>query len=206
MNRMNRMNPTHRVLLLAALCGLSACATMPHPLRGNYVEIAPTQATSEGRNGVAVRWGGRIIAVTPSPHQTCFEILSRQLNERGRPVQDADQSRGRFIACRAGFYDPAIFTSERDVTVIGTLDGFEMRRIGEYDYHYPHLAADVIYLWPPQPPRARLHYVDPFWPGFHGIYYPGYYGYGGFHYPLLLRRPPLPDESKSAPQATAPER
>ena len=60
----------------------------------------------------------------------------------------ADASGGRFIACRAGFYDPAIFQVDREVTVTGVVDGFETRRIGEYDYRFPRLAADVIYLWP----------------------------------------------------------
>jgi outer membrane lipoprotein len=59
-----------------------------------------------------------------------------------------DRSEGRFIACRAGFYDPAVFTAGREVTIAGTVTGFEARRIGDYDYRYPRVAADVIYLWP----------------------------------------------------------
>ena len=30
----------------------------------------------------------------------------------------------------------------------GRIDGYENRRIGGYDYRFPHVAADVVYLWP----------------------------------------------------------
>jgi outer membrane lipoprotein len=32
--------------------------------------------------------------------------------------------------------------------VLGRIDGFETRKIGQYDYRQPRVAADVIYLWP----------------------------------------------------------
>ena len=73
---------------------------------------------------------------------------STGLDANGRPRWAADDTGGRFIACRAGFYDPAIFQADREVTVTGVIDGYETRRIGEYDYRFPRLAADVIYLWP----------------------------------------------------------
>jgi outer membrane lipoprotein len=34
------------------------------------------------------------------------------------------------------------------LTLAGTVTGFETRRIDDYDYRYPRVAADVIYLWP----------------------------------------------------------
>lgn len=181
------------VLLLAASATLAGCATPPKPLRGTFAPLAPEQAASTGRSGDSVRWGGRIVAVEPTPEHTCFEVLGRDLGDSARPVRSADQSQGRFIACRTGFYDPAIFTTERDITVTGTITGFETRRIGEYDYRYPRVAAEVIYLWP-ELSQDRIYYSDPFWPG--------YSGYWGYRYPPVLIRPvPRP---KTAPETPPP--
>jgi outer membrane lipoprotein len=55
---------------------------------------------------------------------------------------------GRFIACRPGFYDPALFQKNREVTFTGTIGGYETRHMGEYDYRFPRVDADVVYLWP----------------------------------------------------------
>ena len=84
----------------------------------------------------------------PLADRTCFEVLSTELDASGRPYWAADDTRGRFIACRNGFYDPALFTHAREVTFTGRVDGYENRKIGEYDYRFPRLAADVVYLWP----------------------------------------------------------
>ena len=61
-----------------------------------------------------------------------------------------DASDGRFLACRAGFYDPAVFEPGRDVTFIGRIIGYQNTKIGDYDYPLPKIAADVVYLWPVQ--------------------------------------------------------
>src|SRR5690606_40769843 len=75
-------------------------------------------------------------------------MISTRLNANGRPNWAADATGGRFIACRAGFYDPAVFEKNREVSFTGRIDGYENRRIGGYDYRFPHVAADVVYLWP----------------------------------------------------------
>ncbi|MEZ5543905.1 MAG: Slp family lipoprotein [Lysobacteraceae bacterium] len=174
------MNRT--LCLLIATAALTGCVTVPKPLQGQFATIAPETASTQAREGDLVRWGGRIVEVQPSAEQTCFEIVSRPLSDSARPVANADISAGRFLACRAGFYDPAIFTAQRDLTVTGRIIGFETRRIGEYDYRYPKLAAEVIYLWP-QVNRTQVQYIhDPFWPG---------YGYWGPR-PILIHRTPAP--------------
>lgn len=174
--------------LAATILALAGCATAPKPLRGEFSPLVPAQAAASGQVGDLIRWGGRIIAVTPTPQETCFEILGRELSNKARPVLKADQSQGRFLACRAGFYDPAIFTTERDVTITGRITGFETRQIGEYEYRYPQIAAEVIYLWP-QLSEQRAYYNDPFWP---------HYGYGAWGWwgppyrPVIVRPAPRP--------------
>ena len=132
--------------LLAAL--LSACATAPQPLQGAYAAITPLDATDHDSTGATVRWGGRIVQVEPGENQTCFEMLSTGLNGNGRPYWRTDNVGGRFIACRTGFYDPALFEKNREVTFTGRITGYDVRKVGGYDYRFPHVEADVVYLWP----------------------------------------------------------
>jgi outer membrane lipoprotein len=143
------------ILLLA-----TGCAMVPRPLQGEYATFPPATAAERGTAGDHVRWGGQLVAVHNEPAQTCFEIVGKALAADGRPVA-RDRSEGRFIACRAGFYDPAVFTAGRDVTLTGTVTGFEARRIGDYDYRYPRVAADVIYLWPER--RDRDYVIERPW-------------------------------------------
>jgi len=174
------MNPFIKAGVLAlAAATLSGCVTVPKPLRGTFSPVAPGEASAQAQEGDLVRWGGRIIGVEPTKEQTCFEIVGRALTDAAKPIRNVDTSAGRFLACRAGFYDPAIFTTERDLTITGRLVGYETRRIGEYDYTYPKVAADVIYLWPKNDGTQVRYVSDPFWPG---------YGYWGPR-PILLQRP-----------------
>ena len=64
--------------------------------------------------------------------------------------------------------------------------GFETRRIGEYDYNYPRVAADVVYLWPERRDDDYFH-TDPFWPA----YRPFWWG-GGYYIPVRHHHHPRP--------------
>ncbi|MBB5206809.1 Slp family lipoprotein [Chiayiivirga flava] len=162
-------------VLLCVAAVLAGCATAPRPLRGEFAPLVPLQASEAQATGDAVRWGGRIVSVTPDERATCFEILGRDLGDTARPTRVADESNGRFLACRAGFYDPAIFTSERDVTVTGRIEGYELRPIGDYEYRYPRVAADVIYLWPERTEYRYDPYPVSFWPMYRPYFWGGYY-------------------------------
>lgn len=163
--------------LLAA--ALAACATVPAPLQGQFAAVTPRDAAQSGARGEAVRWGGDIIKVEPKAGETCFEILARPLDSQARPTS-RDPSGGRFIACRSGFYDPEEFQRGRDITVVGQLSGNERGKVGEFDYTYPRVAADAIYLWPKRPMYVRnaYPYYDPWWgdPFWWGPYWGPYWG------------------------------
>lgn len=137
-----------RQLALASLILLAGCVSAPAPLQVPFTPITPADAVKRGTAGDPVRWGGTIARVEPHAERTCFEIVGRALDDRARPYLGHDHSTGRFLACRAGFYDPEVFARHRAVTVAGRIDSFESRRIGDYDYRYPRVAAEVIYLWP----------------------------------------------------------
>jgi outer membrane lipoprotein len=127
---------------------LAACATQPRPLQGTFTEVTPQQASTSDSTGATVRWGGRIVQVEPQTNRTCFEMISTRLSAYGRPYWASDDIGGRFLACKDGFYDPALFEKNREVTFTGRIGSYENRRIGGYDYRFPKLEADVIYLWP----------------------------------------------------------
>jgi outer membrane lipoprotein len=135
------------ILAVAAVL-LAACATQPLPLQGEFTDITPRDAVQRDSTGTMVRWGGRIVRTEPQSNRTCFEMISTRLGSYGRPYWASDDVGGRFIACKAGFYDPAVFQVNREVTFTGRIDGYENRKIGGYDYRFPRVAADVVYLWP----------------------------------------------------------
>jgi outer membrane lipoprotein len=145
---MSRRHRIALVLTVAVAAVATGCATQPRPLQGDFAQITPREAVEREATGAVVRWGGRIVEVEPQPNRTCFHMISTRLDTYGRPHWASDDVGGRFIACRAGFYDPAVFEKNREVTVTGRIDGYESRRIGQYDYRLPRVNADVVYLWP----------------------------------------------------------
>lgn len=174
------------VCLVAFLALVAGCASTPRPLTGDFVVVYPRQAVAGDRTGEPVRWGGTIIAVEPEAQRTCLQILSRPLGRDARPLR-RDPDEGRFIACRAGFYDPEVFADGREVTVTGRIAGVVTRTVGEYSYSMPEVAADVIYLWPP---RTEYAYYDPAWPAWSLWYGPGWHFGWHVHYTRPVHRPP----------------
>jgi outer membrane lipoprotein len=182
------------IVLTPLVLALGACATAPVPLKGEFSPLKPADSVAANHSGERVRWGGEIIKVEPGTNSTCFEILSRELDSGARPIS-RDKSDGRFIACRTGFYDPEVFVKGRDLTVVGSVDGTEKGRVGQFDYTYPRVAADAVYLWPKRPlvvqQRGGWPY-DPFWgPGF-GPYWGGGGYWGGGYWgpqPIVIVRP-----------------
>jgi outer membrane lipoprotein len=178
----NTMSPLFRILSLAAVGALlSACATVPQPLQGNYATITSLNAQQSAANGTQVRWGGNIISTEPGQQSTCFYVLGRPLDDQARPVSDNNNSQGRFVACRTGFYDPEVFKPGREITVTGVIQGTMTRKVGDYDYAYPRVEANVIYLWPRRQVMAGYPYgpgwYDPYW----GPWGPwGGWGWGGW--------------------------
>ena len=156
-----------RALLTATLLLLlSACATTPAPIaRGPFTSVSLKQALSNETVGSRVRWGGMIVSVAPLKTESCFEILSRPLERDGEP-QPTDQTEGRFIACGAGFYDPAAYPAGREITFVGSVLPPAACKIGAYEFSCPRVAIETLYLWPKREPYSYRYYdyrYDPFW-------------------------------------------
>ena len=144
---------------------LPACITIPQQLKGEYTSLTP-EYTTEKDLQTPVRWGGVILETRPEDDYTCFEILTRQLEKSMRP-ENADQAQGRFIACKPGFYDPEVFEKDREVTVVGKIIHMDMRKVGEFDYHFPVVDIEFMSLWP----ERRMQSI------YYGPYYPYYWHY-----------------------------
>ena len=141
------------LLLIPLSLALGACVTTPVPLAGDFSALTPTESVASGSSGERVRWGGEIIRVDPGADATCFEVLSRDLDSGARPLA-RDASNGRFMACRAGFYDPEVFVRGRDLTIVGNVTGTEKGRVGEFDYTMRGRRG-AVYLWPKRPLVVR---------------------------------------------------
>lgn len=190
--------------VVAATVALGACATIPKPLEGSYSNVTTVAAQQGGAGGSMVRWGGTIIKTEPKEQETCFYIMAKPLDSQARPEIGGSngESLGRFVACHAGFYDPEVFTRGRELTVTGTLHGTVSQKVGDYDYAYPRVEANVVYLWPKRVAYDRYPpgFYDPFWggpwgPGF-GPYWGGPWGgWGGYYYAptrVIVRPAPPP--------------
>ncbi len=177
---------------------LASCATVPKNLAGSYAEITPQQASNGNVSGTSVRWGGQIIQTEPGHQDTCFYVLGKPLaSGDARPEMSRD-STGRFVACKQGFYDPEVYAKGRDITVVGVLQGVVTRKVGDFEYPYPRVAANAVHLWPVPVVYRRGYYGgwnDPFWgPGWWGPWGGGW-GYDPFWYapgPVVIVRPAPP--------------
>lgn len=178
------------VLSIAAIGSLlSACASIPKPLKGEYAASEPQQASGLTQNQ-QIRWGGVIIAVKPEATSTCLEILGKPLDINQRP-RNQDGTIGRFIACKNQFLDPAVLAEGREVTVTGPIVRIEEREIGKYVYAYPIIDAGSIYLWPER--EEQVYYYTG------GMYYWPYYS--PYHYYPYRQTRPI----KTSPPANKPK-
>ncbi len=155
----------------------SACARPPTALRGMFPDTTVADVQAGVPAGERIRWGGTIVRTTPGADDTCFEVMSQPLDRRAEP-RPVDESFGRFVACAPGFYDPAIYAEQRELTVVGTVEGIVEGQVGDRPYRFPKVRAEVVYLWPKREPRPVIYYYDP-WPYFGPRPYVwGAWGYG----------------------------
>ncbi len=148
-------------LFFGTLALLSGCAsTVPDAIRkppASDIPLSTVRSAPETYRGTTVRWGGMVVSVRNRKDETVIELVYRRLDREGRPREE-HQSEGRFLATISGFYDPAVYASDREVTVTGRIEGVIAQAIGEFPYIYTVVRADQVYLWNPRPPPR---YVDP---------------------------------------------
>lgn len=174
-------------LMGAAL--LAACASpVPQPIRNAPAGsplVGEVRSNVERYIGTRVRWGGTIANVANRESETWLEIVARDLQDNARP-SESDRSHGRFIARVEGFLDPAIYSNDRQITVVGSIDGQRTRTIDEYEYEYPVVDVESYYLWEPLHEYGYTRHPYYYSPYFYDPFYDPF-----FYDPFYWRRPYL---------------
>lgn len=153
--------------LLVASCATPGPVFLREPLPENP-SLTQVNGDVTAFAGRKARWGGAIVRVENRAQETWIEIVERPLDAHGQPGL-SDQSGGRFIARVGAFLDPLIYTQGREITVAGILDGTHSGNIGDYEYRYPIVKTDTVFLWPKDRPLRAPPPPDPYW---HDPWYP----------------------------------
>ncbi len=135
--------------------------------------------------GEMVIWGGVIIETQNLTNGTSLTLLEAPLDSQGFP-EDAEHSRGRFMARTSAYLDPEVYQKGRKVTVAGEVVGKEVRALGETQYRYPVLSVRELHLWK-EPERV---YGWPYGPYYWGppLWYWDWWWYPHWHYYHFRRR------------------
>lgn len=159
--------PTILVLLIVSMV---SCAPFPDQVMEEVkkdIEFSEVIKAPDAFRGETVIWGGVIIETVTRTDDTLILVRQTELDFQKQP-KDPDKSAGRFIVRYRGFLDPAIYSPDRELTVVGTIVGKEERPIGERRYTYPVIDARELRLWEKR--KAPPYYYDPwYWDPF---YYP----------------------------------
>jgi starvation-inducible outer membrane lipoprotein len=115
-------------------------------LQGDYSSLTPAGSKQKHPMNVPVRWSGLIINTVNQKEKTCFEIAQTETDENLRPTNVIPKNSSRFIACKDGFLEPHAF-NKRMVTITGNLVAYTKQNVDEYEYEYPVLKTDIIYIW-----------------------------------------------------------
>lgn len=131
--------------LLSMVLVATSCVS-PSPA-GEVVGVSVLEMQEGGVDtGLPVRWGGTITGVQNKNEVTILEIVSRPLQQSGRPRHN-DQTDGRFLAEIQGFLDPQIVSAGRDISLVGTINRVEQGHIGEADYQFPVMSVFDYQFW-----------------------------------------------------------
>ncbi len=125
---------------------LSACIQPPKPLRGEFSDISPEAYQKHPVNDLTIRWTGFVVAVENKEDHSCLTIIAKVPDEYAKPSRRIRVDKGRFIACKTKFLEPASF-NKKAVTVTGPVKRLVTKKLDEMDYDYPLVDAKVIYVW-----------------------------------------------------------
>jgi len=177
MSLINNIKPS---VVFACMMLMSACSSnipieIKQPMEGSP-GVAQVRGHVDSYLSQKVRWGGVIVNTENKDNTSQLIIVAFPLDDDGEP-QVNDQSSGRFIAIVDDFLEPVVYSSDRMITVVGTVLGTETLDVGEFPYEYPVVHVEHSYLWPVkvEPDYRDLPpywWYDPWYP-----YYPYYYPY-----------------------------
>ena len=173
------------VLIISSLVWwIAGCSTQPKlPVPEKNPPVAAVQENIAAYQNQLVTWGGVILDTHTKQNMTEIIILSKRLTDSTGPVEQ-DESLGRFIAQTRDFLDPALYAKNKEITVHGRILRQENRKVGEYEYSYPIVTVESLYLWPPRPDPA--YWYDPWYDPWYGPWYRPYPYYPYYHHPRSI--------------------
>ena len=138
------------IAILLLLLSLGCATGISRQVRSQVTYAGPfsdVQKAPDKHVGEIVMFGGKILNNQASPSLSELTVLQLRIDSRDRP-KDSDQSEGRYLIQSDEFLDPAIYMKGALLTVVGRINGSDIRAIGGFDYDYPMLKAIEIKLWP----------------------------------------------------------
>lgn len=73
-------------------------------------------------------------------------MVNLPIENNGKPDINVEPE-GRFVAYIDGFVDPVTYSKGRLVSILGTSDGYELGKVGDYEYRFPVMKASGYHLW-----------------------------------------------------------
>ncbi len=136
-----------KTCFIISIITLAACTSLPpKPLRGDFVEVSPDAYQKNPIDNLTVRWTGFVIDVENKEEHSCLTIIAKMPDQYARPSKRVRLDQGRFIACKPKFLEPEFF-NEKAVTVTGPVKRMVRKPLGNMEYNYPLVDAQVIYVW-----------------------------------------------------------
>lgn len=133
-----------------ALVGIGCAHTISEGMRQQATPPIPFKqlhADPEAYKERVVILGGRILEVHNTDEGTRLEILQKPLTPYEQP-QVGEYTEGRFMADCEIYLDPAVYTTNRDITIAGRVLGAYEGQVDEATYLYPLISCQEIRLWP----------------------------------------------------------
>ena len=97
--------------------------------------------------GKLVQLGGEVLRAQSLKEGTQLEVLQLPLDDRQKPENQRTASTGRFLAVHETFIDPATFSPNTRVTIVGRITGSQVGSLDEMEYRYPTVMIKHLHIW-----------------------------------------------------------
>lgn len=139
-----------RLYLIFIYLFLGACSTLPPAFDDEMtkgISYRQVSADLDSYQDATVRWGGVIVDVEDDEEFSWMQVSYYPLDYYGRPVSNKP-SEGRFVIKSDKFHEVTPYEADREIIVVGVVDGKIERKIGDKYLHLPLIRATAIHLWP----------------------------------------------------------
>ncbi|MCZ6799918.1 MAG: Slp family lipoprotein [Nitrospirae bacterium] len=143
--------------LLLGLVLLSGCASpgadIPKTLDAQIdktVTFPELLQNPDSYIGKTVVVGGEVLSAKRQQEGTRLQVLQLPLDDSRMPAVQRTSSQGRFLALEKSFLDPATFSGNPRVTIVGEVTGTVLGNVDEVEYAYPSLVIKHLHVWEPQ--------------------------------------------------------